>query len=157
MESPEARTDDIVVQPVGFEAIQTLASMNRVLFDEERIINKFDRPDLVMLIAYADGQPAGFKIGYGLHDGLYYSAKGGVLESFRRRGIAYHLLTRLMDEAASRGYERYCFDTFPNRHIGMAVLALRLGFIVTEVRFSELYNDLRVRFDTTLPINSESD
>ncbi|HEX9658958.1 MAG TPA: GNAT family N-acetyltransferase [Rhodothermales bacterium] len=141
---------EIVVRAVGFERMPELATMNRILFEEERIINRFDRPDLVILIAYAGKQPAGFKIGYGLDRGVYYSAKGGVLEPFRRRGIAALLLDQLMEEARSRGYSTFCFDTFPNKHTGMTVLALRHGFSVQEVRFSDAYGDLRIRFSTGL-------
>lgn len=138
------------IQLVGFETLPVIASINRQLFGEERIINRFDRPDLVILLASVAGEPAGFKIGYGLDRKVYYSAKGGVLEPYRRRGIASLLLNGLMEEAWRRGYETYCFDTFPNRHIGMAVLALRQGFFVSEVRFSEIYHDLRVRFQRSL-------
>lgn len=142
--------DEPQIQTVGFEKLPIVAAMNRQLFEEERIINRFDRPDLVIQIAFVGEAPAGFKIGYGMDRRIYYSAKGGVLEPYRRRGIASLLLNGLMVEAARRGYETYCFDTFPNRHIGMAVLALQRGFIVTEVRYSDIYNDLRVRFQTTL-------
>lgn len=138
------------IRPVGFEAIPLVATLNRQLFDEERIINRFDRPDLVMMMAFFGDEPAGFKIGYGLNQGVYYSAKGGVLERYRRRGIASGLLDGLMEEAMHRGYRTYCFDTFPNRHVGMAVLAIERGFTVSEVRFSDIYHDLRVRFQSSL-------
>ncbi|HEY5565449.1 MAG TPA: GNAT family N-acetyltransferase, partial [Rhodothermia bacterium] len=150
MSGSDEHGGEIVVRAVGFEKMPELAAMNRILFEEERIINRFDRPDLVMLIAYAGDRPAGFKVGYGLDFGVYYSAKGGVLEPFRQRGIATVLLSRLMGEALSRGYRTYCFDTFPNKHTGMTVLALRRGFSVQEVRFSDVYRDLRVRFSTDL-------
>jgi GNAT superfamily N-acetyltransferase len=138
------------IRLVGLEALPVVAALNRQLFDEERIINRFDRPDLVMMMAFFGDEPAGFKIGYGLDQGVYYSAKGGVLERYRRRGIASGLLDSLMEEASRRGYQTYCFDTFPNQHTGMAVLALERGFIVSEVRFSDIYHDLRVRFQHSL-------
>ena len=138
------------IQIVGFEALPIVAAINRQLFDEERIINRFDRPDLVIMVAFVGEEPAGFKIGYGLDRKVYYSAKGGVLEPYRRQGIANLLLTGLMEEAVRRGYRTYCFDTFPNRHSGMAVLALQRGFVVSEVRFSDVYHDLRVRFQSSL-------
>lgn len=142
--------DEPRIQIVGFEALAVISAMNRQLFDEERVINRFDRPDLVMMVAFVGEEPAGFKIGYGLDRRVYYSAKGGVLVPYRRQGIASLLLTGLMEEALQRGYRTYCFDTFPNRHIGMAVLALQRGFVVSEVRFSDIYNDLRIRFQSPL-------
>jgi len=123
-----------------------IAAMNRTIFGEERVINRFDRMDLIMLIAYVDGEPVGFKIGYGLNRHIYYSAKGGVLEAYRRRGVAGALLDRLMADAGSRGYESFCFDTFPNQHTGMTLLALRRGFHVSEIKHSDVYDDIRLRF-----------
>lgn len=143
----------MTIRAVGLESLPTIAAMNRTIFDEERIINRLDRPDLVILVAYVEGEPAGFKIGYGLDRKVYYSAKGGTFERFRRRGIANNLLTKLMEEAVSRGYTSFCFDTFPNQHIGMALLALRRGFVVSEARFSDIYDDLRVRFTSTLDVD----
>lgn len=149
--NPIETSNDILIQPVGFEMMPAITEMNRLLFDEERVINRFDRPDLVILLASVDGEAAGFKIGYGLDRGIYYSAKGGVLDRFRRRGIAGRLLENLMDEAFKRGYRTYCFDTFPNMHPGMTILGVSRGFSVTEVRYSDVYKDLRVRFSVDLP------
>lgn len=142
--------DYIRIQQIGFESLATVSEINRIVFQEERVINRFDRPDLVMLVAYANEEPAGFKIGYGLDRNEFYSAKGAVLEAYRRQGIASALLDSLLDEASRRGYRSYCFDTFPNLHIGMTVLALQRGFVVREVRYSETYKDLRVRFSMPL-------
>ncbi len=145
MESPT-----LFISQVGFEAMPAIAAMNRTIFGEERIINRFDRVDLIMLVAYVDEKPAGFKIGYGLNRSIYYSAKGGVLEEFRRKGVAGRLLDRLMLDAASRGYRSFCFDTFPNLHTGMTLLALQRGFHVSEVRYSDVYHDIRLRFTADL-------
>jgi GNAT superfamily N-acetyltransferase len=150
---PEVPPTDIRIEAVGFEAIHAIRSMNRVLFGEERVINRFDRPDLIMLLACNDAEPIGFKIGYGMDGGLYYSAKGGVMAPYRRRGVATVLLDQLMDAAAARGYTRFAFDTFPNLHTGMTLLALKQGFIVTEIRYSDIYDDLRVRFSATLCVS----
>jgi GNAT superfamily N-acetyltransferase len=124
--------------------------MNQLIFREERIINRFNRPDLLMLVARAGNQAAGFKVGYGLRDGVYYSAKGGVLPEFRRRGIARSLLYALMEQARYLGYTRFDFDTFPNKHVGMTMLAFSEGFRVVRADFHPYYNDYRLRFSTSL-------
>ena len=134
------------IRQVGFEAMQTITAMNRTIFGEKRVINRFDRMDLIMLIAYEEQQAVGFKIGYGMNRSMYYSAKGGVLEEFRRKGVAGRLLDRLMADAAGLGYKSFCFDTFPNQHTGMTLLALQRGFHVSEIRYSDVYDDLRLRF-----------
>jgi len=138
------------IHQVGFEAMPAIAAMNRTIFGEERVINRFDRMDLIMLIAYVDGEPVGFKIGYGLNHHIYYSAKGGVMAAYRRRGIAGALLDHMMAEAASRGYKSFTFDTFPNQHTGMTLLALQRGFHVAEIKHSDVYHDIRLRFRADL-------
>ncbi len=120
--------------------------MNRRLFCEDRIINRFDRPDLIVLMAFVGERAAGFKIGYGLENGVYYSAKGGVLDPFRREGIAKRLLAEMMILARDRGYNRFSFDTFPDIHVGMTALALNEGFVLTSVDYSDRLGKYRFRF-----------
>ena len=136
----------VEIREVGFESLSMIAGMNRHLFGEERVINRFDRPDLVMLVAYVDDVTAGFKIGYGAGGDLYYSAKGGVMEPYRRVGIARELLLELMERARARNYRRFAFDTFPNVHVGMTLLAITEGFILTEVDSGEGSQEYRLRF-----------
>jgi hypothetical protein len=124
--------------------------MNRTLFDEDRIINRFDRTDLLMLLAFLDGEPVGFKIGYGLPKGCYYSAKGGVLVDFRREGVARTLLADMMKRARILNYRQFAFDTFPNIHIGMTRMAVDQGFILERADYSEGFGDYRLRFVTQL-------
>ena len=140
----------IEIREVGFESLSMIAGMNRRLFGEERVINRFDRPDLVMLVAYVDNVAVGFKIGYGTGGDLYYSAKGGVMEPYRRVGIARELMLELMEKARARNYRRFAFDTFPNVHVGMTLLAIAEGFILTKADFSEGYQDYRLRFTKDL-------
>ena len=142
----EVAVGRLEIRRVGFESMAVIARMNRDVFDEERIINRFDRPDLMMLLAFFDGEPAGFKIGYGLPKRCYYSAKGGVLSTFRRRGIARTLLGDMMKRARSMDYARFAFDTFPNIHVGMTKMAIDEGFILETADFSEGFGDYRLRF-----------
>jgi len=136
----------ITIRQVGLEGLPIIAEMNRHLFKEDRIINRFDRPDVIMLTAFVGEQPAGFKVGYGLQNGVYYSAKGGVVETFRREGIARSLLLDMMRLARGYGYDRFSFDTFPNVHIGMTLLALNQGFALTGIDYNNGLNGYRFRF-----------
>ncbi|MEL7415032.1 MAG: hypothetical protein AAGJ92_03965, partial [Pseudomonadota bacterium] len=53
--------------------------------------------------------PVGFKVGYGESEPTFYSAKGGVLEPYRRRGIAKRLLLRQIErKLADRAHELSC-------------------------------------------------
>src|SRR5690606_32951164 len=81
---------------VDLSHLDVIRSLNFQIFDEERIINTFDRDDLLMLLAYVDEVPAGFKIGYRENRFTFYSAKGGVLPEYRRRGLARRMLYDMM-------------------------------------------------------------
>ncbi len=139
-----------IVEELPKSRMEIIAQMNRVIFDEDRIINTFARDDLLVLLATVDGKPAGFKVGYRENRFVFYSAKGGVLPEYRRRGIARFMLHDMMQRVAARDYERFAFDTFPNRHPGMAVLALNEGFQVTRADFNPTYRDYRIRFECSL-------
>lgn len=138
------------IEEVGLEALDLIRELNVAIFDENRVINTFDREDLMMLIAWVDDEPVGFKIGYRENRFVYYSAKGGVLPVFRRRGLARQLLWYMMDEARSRGYVRFTYDTFPNRDRGMTVLGLNEGFRVVKADFNKTYHDWRLRLEKAL-------
>ena len=135
------------VLAVGNESLPVIAGLNEAIFAESRIINSFDREDMLMLVALVDGEPVGFKIGYRQSRHVYYSAKGGVLKEFRRRGIADALLAVMLEHVRERGYRRFAFDTFPNRHPGMAAMALARGYRLAEAEFNTTYSDFRLRFE----------
>lgn len=141
---------EVTVRVMERAELSTIADLNRRIFEEERIINTFDRHALMMLLAEAEGQPIGFKIGYARSGGLYYSAKGGVLPAYRRYGVARLLLQEMTERAAGAGYERFAFDTFPNRHPGMTGLGLSEGFEVVKADFNATYQDYRLRFEKSL-------
>lgn len=135
---------------VDLSSLEVLKRLNMTIFDEERIINTFDRDDLMMVLALVDDEPAGFKIGYRENRFVYYSAKGGVLPEFRRQGLARKMLYYMMDEARTRGYVRFAFDTFPNRDRGMTILGLNEEFRVVKSDFNKTYKDWRLRFEKRL-------
>lgn len=142
--------DTVQIARVGMESLPTIRHLNQAIFGEARVINQLDRRDLLMLLATLDGEPVGFKVGYGLSRTTYYSAKGGVLEPWRGRGIARALLHAMEAEARRLGYARFAYDTFPNMHPGMTVLGLREGFEVTAAGYNATYQDYRIRFEKAL-------
>ena len=135
---------------IQMDALPRIKVMNRTIFREERIINTFERDDLLMIEARLEGQPVGFKIGYRENRHTFYSAKGGVLPAYRRKGIAVVMLHEMMGMAAEKGYRRFAFDTFPNLHPGMTILALEQGFQLVKSDFNSLYKEYRLRFEKKL-------
>lgn len=149
---PQSVTSDasLTVEILPRSRMEVIARMNRIIFQEERIINSFARDDMLVLLARIDQQPVGFKIGYRDSASIFYSAKGGVLPEYRRRGIARRMLVDMMERVSMAGYRSFVFDTFPNRHPGMAVLALNEGFRVTRADYNPTYRDYRIRFEKDL-------
>jgi len=127
--------------------LDIISDLNLTIFGEERIINTFDRADLLMLLARVEEEPVGFKIGYRENRFVFYSAKGGVLAEYRKAGIARLLLDHMVDYVREKGYTRFAFDTFPNKHPGMTILALKEGFRVVKADFNPAYKDYRLRFE----------
>lgn len=134
------------IREVGMEQLDLIRRLNVAVFDEEHIINTFDRENLLMLVAWSAGTPVGFKVGYQLDATTFYSAKGGVRDAYRRNGIARALLYAMIDVVEAQGYERFVYDTFPNKHPGMTVLGLDEGFRVVRAGYSPKYQDYRLRF-----------
>ncbi len=134
---------------VGMERIDTIRRLNVEIFDDAQIIKTFERDDLLMLLARTAGTAVGFKLGYRLDEAAFYSAKGGVQPAYRRNGIARALLYAMLDVVEQRGYERFVYDTFPNKHPGMTVLGLDEGFEVVRAGYSPRYRDYRLRFEWT--------
>ncbi len=140
----------LTIAEVGLDRLDLIRRLNVAIFDEEQIIKTFERDDLLMLVARSEGTAVGFKLGYRLDPRSFYSAKGGVREAYRRRGVARALLYAMLDLVRERGYNRFVYDTFPNKHPGMTVMGLDEGFRVIRAGYSPRYQDYRLRFELSL-------
>ena len=140
----------LVIERIGIERYAEVQALNQTVFGDTRVIYRLDRRDLTFLLASLGGRYVGYKVGYGEEGATFYSAKGGVLEAHRRKGIAKALLYAMQDEARAMGYHRFAFDTFPNKHAGMTVLGLMEGFTVTAAGYNAAYRDYRLRFEKKL-------
>jgi len=138
------------IEAVGMGQLDVIRRLNREIFDEERVINTFEREDLMMLLAFLDDEPVGFKIGYRENQQTFYSAKGGVLVAYRRRKISRQLLYAMIERIRSQGYQVLAYDTFPNMHPGMTVMGLVEGFRITRADYNPSYQDFRLRFEKKL-------
>ena len=147
---PAVHSSPLALHVVGLDALDTIRALNRTIFGEERVINTFERDDLTILLASTGGVACGFKIGYRENRHTFYSAKGGVLDAFRRRGVARALLRAMEGEARRRGYAVFAYDTFPNRDPGMAILGFVDGYRLTRADFNATYQDHRLRLERRL-------
>lgn len=86
----------------------------------------------ITLVAYVDGVPAGFKVGYE-RDGYFYSWMGAILPAYRRLGIARQLAEQQEAWAKKKGYPHVTFKT-RNRLKPMLLFALSRGFDIIEIQ-----------------------
>jgi predicted GNAT superfamily acetyltransferase len=80
-----------------------------------------------IFIAYKDGSPVGYKIGFERSRRIYYSWVGGVDPSFRNSGVAKKLMELQHQHALSLGYKIVCTQT-DNSFKPMIILNLKSGF-----------------------------
>lgn len=142
------------IEAIGMDRLDLIRGMNQHIFREERIINTFERDDVLILVAWRGGMPVGFKVGYRENRFVFYSAKGGVVPAYRRQGIATALLSDMVRRAADMGFRRLAFDTFPNLHPGMTIMALKSGFRLVKSDYNTVYREYRLRFETVLSAKS---
>lgn len=96
----------------------------------------------ITLVAYVDGIPAGFKVGYE-KDGYFYSWMGAILPDFRRLGLARQLAERQEIWAKEKGYPHVTFKT-RNRLKPMLIFALSRGFDIIEIQPKATIEEYRI-------------
>lgn len=135
----------IIIKNDGFDHLREVQRLNRLIFGENRIINRMDHDPLIFLTARIDGELAGFKIGYALNRNAFYSAKGATAPLMRKRGVATRLLYAMMAEADRQGFKSLEYDTFPSVYPGMTILGLKHGFKIKCLNWNEEYEDFQMR------------
>lgn len=119
--------------------LEPILKLNRSIFREERVINSLDHDIMIILLATYNEIPIGFKLGYAKSDSVFYSAKGGVLQPFRRNGIASSLLVKMISIAKKSGFSRFGYHTFPDMHEGMMELGVKAGFRIQSSSWNTHY------------------
>jgi len=104
--------------------------------NEEVYKERLNNVPHLILVAYVNGKPAGFKVGY-KKENYFYSWMGGVLPKFRKLKIAKKLAEVQETWAKERGYKKIVFKT-RNQHKGMLIFALKNGFNI--IGFKEKEN-----------------
>lgn len=127
-----------------------------------RAIPEFDTPinldgifqrlalrETIALIAYSEGKPAGFKVGYGIDDKLFYSWLGGVLPAYRQSGIAQSLLVAQEERARVKGYCKLQVKT-RNSFPGMLRLLIKNNYHIIDLEKKGPTADYRVLLEKSL-------
>jgi GNAT superfamily N-acetyltransferase len=134
----------ITIRRGSMQDVPLVRMLNREIFHEDRLINSLDHTYLLILLAEFEAIPVGFKIGYGLGAGIFYSAKGGVLPNWRKKGLAKRMLSVMEDIVASEGYSELRYHTFPTRWPGMLSLGRSEGYDILEAVWNPVYNDYQI-------------
>ncbi|CAM1341326.1 GNAT family N-acetyltransferase [Tenacibaculum amylolyticum] len=90
------------------------------------------KEEVVIIVAYENEEPVGFKIGYKYNKTTFYSWVGGVLPSYRRRGIAQQLATKQLEIVKEKGYSKIRTKSM-NRFKPMLILNLKNDFDIVQV------------------------
>lgn len=87
-------------------------------------------------IAEIEGVVVGFKLGYEMEDGVFYSWLGGVHPQYQKRGIASALMEAQHDWCKEQGYEKV--RTYSrNERKAMLLLNLKHSFDVVSTFFDD--------------------
>jgi len=109
---------------------------------------RLDGVPSIVLVAYVNGQPAGFKVGYE-REGYFYSWMGAILPQYRRLGLATKLAERQELWAKKQGYPHVTFKT-RNRLKPMLLFALSRGFDIVEVQPKATLEEYRIILQKSL-------
>jgi GNAT superfamily N-acetyltransferase len=116
----------------------------------EEYHRRMDGKTYLSLIAYADGKPAGFKVGYDkFEDGSFYSWMGGVLPAYRGNHIAKALAERQENWAKVQGFSSIIFK-IRNSHRAMLLFAISNGFSIAGVEPGESLDEYRITLRKSL-------
>ena len=121
-----------------FENIPDVGSIQKQLIDKPHLI----------LSAYHESTPIGFKIGYE-RDGKFYSWLGGTLPAYRSKGIASALADKQEEWAKNQGYTTIWMKTrncFPE----MLMMAIGRGFRIVGFDLREVVGQHRIVLEKSI-------
>ena len=99
----------------------------------------------LILIAYCEGQMIGFKVGYDkFQDGEnFYTWMGGVLPTFRKKGVAEALAKTQEKWIKENGFQNVILKT-RNQHQGMLIFAIKNNFKIIDLEPRENIEEYRI-------------
>ncbi|AHM61285.1 GCN5-related N-acetyltransferase [Flammeovirgaceae bacterium 311] len=115
---------------------------------EKYKVRLHQKPHLVLL-AVANGETAGCKVGFALDEHCFYSWMGGVHPKWRRQGIAELMAEQQEAWARNQGYTTVRFKT-RNSCRAMLQFALMRGFNITAVEPRPLVSENRIWLEKAL-------
>lgn len=119
-------------------------------YSEKTYEERLSGTEHLILVAEVNDELAGFKVGYQRfgHD-VFYSWMGGVLNEYRRKGIATKLANEQETWAKNRGYTKVVFKT-RNRLTKMIHFGLNRGFMIVDLIKKGKVEDYRLVMEKKL-------
>lgn len=116
----------------------------------EEYIKRLQGTNQLVLIAYNDQTPLGFKVGYDHYkDGSFYSWLGGVIPEHRKKGVAKKLSVVQENWALAVGYKSIKMKT-RNKYKSMLQFALSNGFSIIGFEQKDDVNNYRILLEKKL-------
>ncbi|MBK3494627.1 GNAT family N-acetyltransferase [Viridibacillus sp. YIM B01967] len=115
------------------EVLMGIQGLHQHVFEgaEIEVSELQEKSQLLCCVALEEGSVAGFKLGYELETGEFYSWLGGVHMDYRGQGIATHLMELQHKIVKEKGYET--IRTIGRNHRrAMLILNIKYGFNVIE-------------------------
>lgn len=138
MKVRQASIDELVA--VNAQIEEFITPYKKPVF-EERLAGR----QWLGLVAEADDTLLGFKLGYELEPGVFYSWLGGVLPNARGKGIARALLKEQEAWAIAQGYREIRVKS-RNRYRAMLILLLNEGYSIWKLENEQSLPDTRIHF-----------
>ncbi|MBT3981932.1 MAG: GNAT family N-acetyltransferase [Bacteriovoracaceae bacterium] len=133
---------------------EEIFSLEEAIFDNPYTKEKLQREAnvkhaLVVLIAYEENKPIGYKVGYELSARLFYSWIGGVHPDFRRKGVAKELSKKQQEIISNLGYSRVRTFT-ENRFKEMLIYNIKYGFNIIGTQQSDHDEEIIIMLEKEL-------
>ncbi|MEM6524632.1 MAG: GNAT family N-acetyltransferase [Bacteroidota bacterium] len=116
------------------EVIKIAASIPEFIdpYSKKEYKQRLEGRNFLILVATIKDIPVGFKLGYNLHNTIFYSWFGGVIPNQRKLGIAKKLAKRQEDWAQENGFKKIRVKT-RNSFTPMLLFTIKSGFRIIDL------------------------
>lgn len=153
METDKLTYHTIEGQP-SKELLDEILEVYKSIFDDYKLdffksrIHK--KEGVLIILCYNSNMLVGFKIGYRYNETTFYSWVGGVLLSYRQKGIAKQLAKLQEENVTTKRYSKMRTKSM-NRFKPMMILNLKNGFNIVQVYTNDI-GQTKVVFEKELEV-----